>query len=108
MNDTIQAAAFRRLLLHLRQRQDATNIDLMGLAGFCRNCLAEWLEDAATEHGPPISRDTARATVYAEDYAAFKARQPIASADQLARMETSLATNARVRAAWNNPKEPNT
>jgi hypothetical protein len=93
----LEAAAFRRLLAHLALRQDASNIELMALAGFCRNCLADWLAEAASEAGRPMTRDTARAHVYGEPYAAFKARQPEATADQLARMEASLRENARVR-----------
>lgn len=89
LDDTTAAAAFRRLVLHLRHRQDAQNIDLMGLAGFCRNCLSEWVEEAGG-----VSRDDAREAIYGEPYAAFKARQPEATAEQLARMETSLKLNA--------------
>ena len=98
--EALEAAAFRRLTLHLRQRQDAANIDLMGLAGFCRNCLSEWLEEAAHERGWSLSRDDARAWVYAEPYSGFKARQPEATPEQLARLEASLSENVRVRDAW--------
>lgn len=94
----LEAAAFRRLTQHLQQRQDATNIDLMALAGFCRNCLSEWLEDASIEAGAPLLRDDARSHVYGEPYAAYKARQPDATPDQIARMNASLLENARVRA----------
>jgi uncharacterized protein len=94
----IEAAAFRRLTAHLAQRQDAANIELMALAGFCRNCLAEWLEEASVHAGTPMTREEARTHVYGEPYAAFKARQPEATADQIARMNASLAENARVRA----------
>ena len=88
LDDATAAAAFRRLVLHLRHRQDAQNIDLMGLAGFCRNCLSEWVEDAGG-----IDREAARAAIYGEPYAAFKARQPAATEEQLARMQESLARN---------------
>ena len=88
LDDATAAAAFRRLVLHLRHRQDAQNIDLMGLAGFCRNCLSEWVEDAAG-----LPRGDARDAIYGEPYADFKARQPAATAEQLARMEESLAKN---------------
>ncbi|QMW22570.1 DUF1244 domain-containing protein [Sandaracinobacteroides saxicola] len=98
--EALEAAAFRRLLIHLRQRQDATNIDLMGLAGFCRNCLSEWLEDAAHDAGIPLSRDDARTHVYGEPYAAYKARQPQATPEQLARMDASLKLNERARMEW--------
>lgn len=97
-DEALEAAAFRRLMLHLRQRQDAANIDLMGLAGFCRNCLSEWLEDAARDRGLALPRDAARAHVYGEPYDAYKRRQPPATPEQLARMEASLQENARVRA----------
>jgi len=95
----LEAAAFRRLTAHLAMRQDASNIELMALAGFCRNCLAEWLEDAGASAAVPLSRDQARMHVYGEPYAAFKARQAEATSDQLARMQASLAENERLRAA---------
>lgn len=95
--DAIEAAAFRRLLRHLRARDDVANITLMGEAGFCRNCLADWVADAAADAGVPMDREAARAHVYGEPYAAFKARQPEATAEQMARMEASLAENARRR-----------
>jgi hypothetical protein len=95
----LEAAAFRRLLAHLRLREDATNIELMGLAGFCRNCLADWLAEASVDTGRPLTREEARSFVYGEPYAAFKARQPEATPDQIERMERSLAENDRVRGA---------
>lgn len=88
LDDATAAAAFRRLVRHLRHRQDAQNIDLMGLAGFCRNCLSEWVEEAGG-----VDRDAAREAIYGEPYAAFKARQAAATPDQLARMEESLKLN---------------
>lgn len=97
--ERLEAAAFRRLLAHLRLREDASNIDLMGLAGFCRNCLADWVAEASVETDHPLTREEARNHVYGEPYAAFKARQSDATPEQLARMERSLAENARVRAA---------
>ena len=68
-----EAAAFRRLLEHLRQRSDVQNIDLMNLAGFCRNCLSNWFEEAARERGGAISRDDARSMVYGMPYDEWKA-----------------------------------
>lgn len=72
MDDTtrteIEAAAFRRLVEHLRTRTDVQNIDLMTLAGFCRNCLSNWYQDAAAEKGTPLSKDEARAIVYGMPY----------------------------------------
>jgi len=70
----IEAAAFRRLLTHLRERTDVQNIDLMELAGFCRNCLANWYRDAAAERGLPLSKEDAREAVYGMAYEAWKAQ----------------------------------
>lgn len=94
--ERLEAAAFRRLIRHLRHREDATNIELMGLAGFCRNCLADWLAEASIETSHPLTREEARTHVYGEPYADFKARQPDATPEQLARMEASLARNAAI------------
>ncbi len=88
--DAVAAAAFRRLVLHLRHREDATNIDLMGLAGFCRNCLSDWVAEAGN-----LSKDAARNAIYGEPYADFKARQPDATPGQMARMTQSVAKNVR-------------
>jgi uncharacterized protein len=89
IDDATAAKAFRRLVRHLRHREDVQNIDLMGLSGFCRNCLSEWLEDASG-----MSRGEARAAIYGEPYDAWKARQPDATPEQLRRMEESLRKNA--------------
>jgi uncharacterized protein len=86
--DAVAAAAFRRLVAHLRHREDAANIDLMGLAGFCRNCLADWVAEAGN-----MPKDAARDAIYGEPYAAFKARQPEATQAQLDRMAESVAKN---------------
>ena len=91
LDDKVAAAAFRRLVLHLRHRQDAQNIDLMGLSGFCRNCLSEWVEDASDG---TIDRVSAREAIYGEPYADYKARQPEATPEQLDRMRQSVAKNA--------------
>ena len=93
IDDAVAAAAFRRLLAHLRHRDDAQNVDLMGLAGFCRNCLADWIAEAAADHGKPIDREAARELVYGRPYAEWKANQPPATPEQLARMEESVARN---------------
>ena len=95
IDDRIAAAAFRRLVDHLRHRGDAQNIDLMGLAGFCRNCLADWIADAAAEHGKPLSREEARQAIYGMPYDEWKKDQPPASDEQLRRMEESVARNTR-------------
>ena len=64
----LQAAAFRALRSHLQQRNDVQNIDMMNLAGFCRNCLSRWVLEAAAERGVTISKEDARAYVYGMDY----------------------------------------
>ena len=81
----IEAAAFRRLVEHLRERSDVQNIDLMNLAGFCRNCLAKWYRAAAEERGELMGYEDAREIVYGMPYAAWKAlHQREASPEQLA------------------------
>jgi hypothetical protein len=81
----LEAAAFRRLLDHLRSRGDVQNIDLMNLAGFCRNCLANWYRDAAEARGIAIDKDASRETIYGMPYAEWQARhQTEAKPDQLA------------------------
>jgi hypothetical protein len=94
IDDHVAAAAFRRLVAHLRHRQDAQNIDLMGMAGFCRNCLADWVAEASADLGQPLDRDAARRAIYGMDYAAWKKGQPEATPQQIARMEESVARNA--------------
>ena len=69
-----EAAAFRRLVQHLRERTDVQNIDLMNLAGFCRNCLSNWYLEAATEAGASLTRDESREIVYGMPYDEWKAR----------------------------------
>ena len=70
----LEAAAFRRLLEHLRKRTDVQNIDMMNLTGFCRNCLSNWLKDAADQRGIPLSKDESRAYVYAMPYEEWRAK----------------------------------
>ena len=70
----LEAAAFRRLVAHLRERTDAQNIDMMNLAGFCRNCLSRWYQEAAAERGIDLDREAARETVYGMPYGEWKAR----------------------------------
>ncbi len=70
----LEAAVFRRLVAHLRERADVQNIDLMNLAGFCRNCLSNWLKEAADERGLALSRDESRAEVYGMPYEEWKAK----------------------------------
>jgi hypothetical protein len=86
----LQAAAFRRLLAHLQQRSDVQNIDLMVLAGFCRNCLANWYQDAARKAGQDMSKDQARERVYGMPFAQWKAlHQHEATPAQLAAFEAA-------------------
>lgn len=85
----LEAAAFRRLLAHLRERSDVQNIDLMILAGFCRNCLSNWYQEAAEAAGTPVSKDAAREHVYGMPFAQWKARhQAEATPEQLAAFES--------------------
>jgi len=70
----LEAAAFRRLVAHLRERTDVQNIDLMNLAGFCRNCLSNWYQEAAIARGLNVSKDEARERVYGMPYEAWKAK----------------------------------
>lgn len=69
----IEAAAFRRLVEHLRGRNDVQNIDLMNLAGFCRNCLSNWMKDAADAAGVPLTKEDSREEVYGMPYDQWKA-----------------------------------
>ena len=86
----LEAAAYRRLVQHLRKRTDVQNIDLMNLAGFCRNCLANWYIDAAKGRGITLSKDEAREVVYGEPYAGWVAKhQKEAGADKLAAFEVN-------------------
>lgn len=70
----LEAAAFRRLVSHLRGRTDVQNIDLMNLAGFCRNCLSNWLKDAADAAGQPMTKDESREAVYGMPYDEWKTK----------------------------------
>lgn len=86
----LEAAAYRRLVEHLRQRADVQNIDMMNLAGFCRNCLANWYMEAANAKGIALDKDGARAIVYGMPYKDWQAQhQKEASADKLAAYEVN-------------------
>jgi hypothetical protein len=90
----LEAAAFRRLLDHLRHRTDVQNIDLMGWGGFCRNCLADWYKDAAAARGLALSKAEARQIIYGMPYEEWRDKyQTEASPEQLARMDASVAKN---------------
>jgi uncharacterized protein len=98
IDDPLAAAAFRRLIDHLRMRTDVQNVDLMGVAGFCRNCLADWLDEAS---GGALGREAAREAVYGMPQSEWKRRhQGEATPEQLARMDASVALNARLRETW--------
>ncbi|PWJ84956.1 hypothetical protein C7441_104224 [Pseudaminobacter salicylatoxidans] len=85
-----EAAAFRRLVEHLRNRTDVQNIDLMNLAGFCRNCLSNWYREAAEDTGVALSKDESREIVYGMPYAEWQAKyQTEASGAQKAQFEVS-------------------
>ena len=84
----LEAAAFRRLVQHLRDRPDVQNIDMMNLAGFCRNCLSNWLKDAAQAKGVALGKEESRVHVYGMSYDAWKAlHQTEASETQKAAFE---------------------
>jgi len=86
----LEAAAFRRLVEHLRSRTDVQNIDLMNLAGFCRNCLSNWLKEEADAKGVGMTKDESREAVYGMPYETWKAaHQGAASPEQLDAMKKS-------------------
>lgn len=90
IDDKAAATAFRRLVAHLQHRTDAQNVDLMGLAGFCRNCLGDWVAEA----DGTLTRDQAREAIYGMPQSEWKARhQAEATPEQLQRMQESVAKN---------------
>lgn len=92
LNEAEAAAAFRRLVRHLRHRHDAQNIELMGLAGFCRNCLADWIIEAGFDG----DKAAARALIHGMPQEEWKARfQSPATPEQVAAMEASIAKNQK-------------
>jgi uncharacterized protein len=96
MQTRLEAAVLRRLLAHLDERNDVQNIDLMNLAGFCRNCLSKWYLAAANEEGISLDYEDARERIYGEPYEQWKQKhQTTASAEQLAR----FASQSREKAA---------
>lgn len=96
IDDHLAAEVLRRLVGHLQMRTDVQNVDLMGMAGFCRNCLADWLQEAS---GGAYDRDRAREAIYGMPQPQWKARhQTEATPEQLARMDASVALNKRLRA----------
>jgi len=86
----LEAAVYRRLVTHLRERTDVQNIDLMNLAGFCRNCLSNWMKEAADAKGLPMSKEESREVVYGMPYDEWRAKyQKEASPEQKAAFEKS-------------------
>ncbi len=91
----LEAAAYRRLAAHLRSRPEVQNIDMMNLAGFCRNCLSNWMADAAREKGLELSKDDAREIVYGEPYKDWQAKhQTDAGVDKQAAFEKNKPKHA--------------
>ena len=91
LDDAVAAAAFRKLVRHLRHRHDAQNIDLMGLSGFCRNCLADWINEA----GAGFDKAAAREVIHGMPAGEWKAKyQTPTTPEQLARMDESMKKNA--------------
>jgi hypothetical protein len=88
----LEAAAFRRLVEHLRSRTDVQNLDMMNLAGFCRNCLSNWMKEAADARGVPMTKDESRETIYGMPFEEWKAKyQHEASPEKLAAFAKSSA-----------------
>ena len=98
--EKLEAATFRALMDHLlNQRPDVQNIDLMNLAGFCRNCLSRWYQEAANAAGDPMTKDQSRALVYGMPFADWVAKnQTEASADKKAAFDTAFAQNVGANA----------
>jgi len=93
----LEAAAFRGLVGHLQKRTDAQNIDIMNLAGFCRNCLSKWYMAAADERGIEMNYDEAREVIYGMPYDDWKAKhQEKASPEQQQRFENTKPLHAKI------------
>ena len=92
--EALEAAAFRRLVAHLRERSDVQNIDMMIVAGFCRNCLGDWYRDAASEKGLALGKDEAREIVYGMAPSEWKRRfQTETTPEQMAAFERAQKTH---------------
>lgn len=101
MRTEIEAAAFRRLVHHFRMRTDVQNIDLMNLAGFCRNCLAKWYRAAAADKGFEMSYDGARERVYGMTYAEWKERHQTETApEKVQAYKNGLAKHGEAGENW--------
>lgn len=93
----LEAAAFRGLVGHLRERTDVQNIDIMNLAGFCRNCLSKWYKAAADAEGVELSKEEALEAVYGMPYSEWKSRyQQEASSEQLQEFERTKPLHAKI------------
>ena len=93
--DKIEAAAFRRLVSHLRNNPDVQNIDLMILADFCRNCLSDWYQEAAEAEGLSVTKEEAREHIYGMPYSDWKVAQPEATPEQLEAFKARKAAKAK-------------
>lgn len=97
----VEAAVFRRMVHHFRQRTDVQNIDVMNNAGFCRNCLSKWYRAAAAEHGDEISYDAARTLIYGMTYGEWKANhQADAAPETQQRYKDSIAEHGEAGEIW--------
>ncbi len=95
--EKIEAAAFRKLVAHLRERADVQNIDMMNLAGFCRNCVSRWYQEAAGDAGVALETPAAREVVYGMDYKAWQAaHQREASAEQRAKFADAMTQEVMI------------
>lgn len=91
----LEAAAYRRLVAHLRERTDVQNIDLMNLAGFCRNCLSNWYKEAAEERGIALTKDDAREIVYGMPYKEWQAKYQTEASSEAAAAFAKNAPHAK-------------
>ena len=89
--EALEAAAFRRLVRHLRERTDVQNIDLMNMAGFCRNCLSRWYQEAANERGLPLDKAAAREIVYGMPYEEWREKHQTEATEE---QKADFARNA--------------
>ena len=95
ISDAAAATAFRRLVTHLQHRHDAENIDLMGLAGFCRNCLADWVMEATNDAGGEMTKEEAREAIHGMPVNEWKQKyQTETTPERLKKMKESVAKNA--------------
>jgi len=97
MKIKIEAAAFRGLIKHLQERTDVQNIDLMNLAGFCRNCLSKWYKEASVHYGSPVDYDKARIIIYGMPYDQWKEKhQKDSTEEQRQEFESSKNLHAKI------------